>query len=55
MTAITHSVEIERSAEDTFAYLDALERHGEWQEAIVSTTVEISSTTPKIPTTTRPQ
>jgi uncharacterized membrane protein len=40
MTAITHSVEIERSAEDTFAYQDALERHGEGQEAIVSTTVE---------------
>jgi uncharacterized membrane protein len=33
---ITHSVEINRPPEDVFAYLDALERHGEWQDQIVS-------------------
>ena len=37
MAPIVHSVEINRSPEDVFAYLDALDRHGEWQEAIVST------------------
>ena len=40
MAAITDSVEIERSPEDVFAYLDDLERHGEWQEEIVSVRVE---------------
>ena len=33
---IVHSVEIARSPEDVFAYLDDLERHGEWQSQIVS-------------------
>jgi uncharacterized membrane protein len=33
------SVEIDRGADDVFAYLDDLEKHGEWQEAIVSTRV----------------
>jgi uncharacterized membrane protein len=33
---ITHSVEINRRPEDVFAYLDALDRHGEWQSDIVS-------------------
>ncbi|HEV3053180.1 MAG TPA: SRPBCC family protein [Solirubrobacteraceae bacterium] len=37
---ITHSIEINRSAEDVFAYLDDVERHGEWQDAIVSTKLE---------------
>ena len=37
---ITHSIDIDRRAEDVFAYLDQLERHGEWQRQIVSTTVE---------------
>ena len=37
---ITHSIEIDRRPEDVFAYLDQLERHGEWQSEIVSTTVE---------------
>lgn len=36
MATITESVEIARRAEDVFAYLDELERHGEWQESIVS-------------------
>ncbi len=40
MTAITESVEIARSPEDVFAYLDDLSRHGEWQEQIVSARVE---------------
>ena len=37
---ITHSIEIDRRPEDVFAYLDELERHGEWQEAIVSAKIE---------------
>ena len=36
MAAITHSIEIARRPEDVFAYLDDLERHGEWQQSIVS-------------------
>jgi hypothetical protein len=36
MAAIVDSVEIQRSPADVFAYLDQLERHGEWQESIVS-------------------
>ena len=34
MGVIQSSVEIERSPEEVFAYLDDLDRHGEWQEAI---------------------
>jgi hypothetical protein len=37
---ITHSIEINRSPDDVFAYLDEYERHGEWQTEIVSTEVE---------------
>jgi uncharacterized membrane protein len=36
---IVSSVEIDRPAADVFAYLDDLARHGEWQDAIVSTRV----------------
>lgn len=36
MTAIVNSVEIARSPAEVFAYLDELERHGDWQEQIVS-------------------
>jgi len=36
MAPIVESIEIARTAEDVYAYLDQLERHGEWQEAIVS-------------------
>ena len=36
MAAIVNTVEIARSAEDVFAYLDDIERHGEWQDQIVS-------------------
>jgi uncharacterized membrane protein len=37
---ITHSIEIDRRPEEVFAYLDDLERHGEWQPDIVSTRIE---------------
>jgi uncharacterized membrane protein len=37
---IAHSIEIDRPPEDVFAYLDQLERHGEWQAEIVSSKVE---------------
>ena len=42
---ITNTVEIARSPEDVFAYLDQLDRHGEWQEAIVDATVETEGPT----------
>ena len=37
---IQHSIEIDRRPEDVFAYLDQLERHGEWQSQIVSAKIE---------------
>jgi uncharacterized membrane protein len=37
---IKHSIEIDRPPDDVFAYLDQVERHGEWQSAIVSAKVE---------------
>jgi hypothetical protein len=30
---IKHSIEIDRRPEDVFAYLEELDRHGEWQSA----------------------
>jgi uncharacterized membrane protein len=42
---ITESVEIDRTPEEVFAYLDQLERHGEWQGAIVSAKVETEGPT----------
>lgn len=42
---ITHSVEINRRPEDVFAYLDALDRHGEWQDNIVRTEVHTEGPT----------
>ena len=45
MTAITETIEIGRSPEDVFAYLDQLERHGEWQTQIVSVTRETEGPT----------
>jgi uncharacterized membrane protein len=36
MAPIVESIEIACTPEDVFAYLDELDRHGEWQEAIVS-------------------
>jgi uncharacterized protein YndB with AHSA1/START domain len=40
MTSIIESVEIARPPEDVFAYLDKLDRHGEWQDEIVSAKVD---------------
>src|SRR3984885_3957188 len=37
---IKHSIEINRPAEEVFAYLDQVDRHNEWQGALVSATVE---------------
>jgi uncharacterized membrane protein len=37
---IKHSIEINRRAEEVFAYLDQVDRHNEWQSQLVSTTVE---------------
>lgn len=42
---IRESVEIDRRPEEVFAYLDQLDRHGEWQGNIVSTTVETEGPT----------
>lgn len=42
---ITHSVEINRSPEDVFAYLDKLDRYVEWQENLISTRVETEGPT----------
>lgn len=39
MAAIIESVEIHRAPAEVFAYLDDLERHGEWQQGIVSTRI----------------
>jgi len=33
---IRHSVEVARTPAEVFAYIEQLDRHGEWQEAIVS-------------------
>ncbi len=35
MSEIKESVEIDRPPEEVFAYLDDVERHGEWQHDIV--------------------
>lgn len=45
VATIVHSVEIARSPEDVFAYLDDLERHGEWQSKIVSSKRETNGPT----------
>jgi uncharacterized membrane protein len=42
---IVESIEIARRPEEVFAYLDQLERHGEWQEEIVSSKVETEGPT----------
>jgi uncharacterized membrane protein len=39
MATIRESIEIARSPEEVFAYLDELSRHGEWQEQIVNVRV----------------
>ncbi len=45
MAPITRSIEIARRPEDVFAYLDDLERHGEWQSEIVSARVDTEGPT----------
>ena len=40
MASINNSIEIARSPNDVFAYLDKLDRHGEWQDEIVSAKVD---------------
>lgn len=45
MAKIVHSVEIARAQADVFAYLDQLERHGEWQSTIVSSKTETDGPT----------
>jgi uncharacterized membrane protein len=40
MAPIRESIEIDRRPEDVFAYLDQLERHGEWQGQIISVKLE---------------
>ena len=42
---INHSIEINRPAEEVFAYLDQVGRHNEWQGSLVSTTVETDGPT----------
>jgi uncharacterized membrane protein len=39
MAAILESIDIARPPAEVFAYLDQLDRHGEWQQAIVGTHV----------------
>jgi uncharacterized protein YndB with AHSA1/START domain len=36
MAPISESIQIDRRPEEVFAYLDDVERHGEWQEQIVA-------------------
>jgi uncharacterized membrane protein len=45
MAVIRESIEIARSPEDVFRYLDDLARHSEWQEGIVSARVETDGPT----------
>ena len=42
---IRHSIEINRPAEEVFAYLDQLDRHSEWQDSLVSAKVETEGPT----------
>jgi uncharacterized membrane protein len=42
---IVESIEVARSPDDVFAYLDQLERHGEWQSQIISTRRETDGPT----------
>jgi uncharacterized membrane protein len=45
MAPIVDSIEINRSPEDVFAYVDDLGKHAEWQEQLVSTHVETEGPT----------
>lgn len=45
MAPVVERIEINRSPEDVFAYLDDLSRHHEWDDQIVSTRVETDGPT----------
>jgi uncharacterized membrane protein len=45
MAPVVERIEIDRSPEDVFAYLDDLSRHGEWDDQIVNTRVETEGPT----------
>ena len=45
MAPIVETVEIARSPQDVFAYLDQLDRHGEWQGDIVGVKLETEGAT----------
>jgi uncharacterized protein YndB with AHSA1/START domain len=45
MSQFVESIEVGRSPEDVFAYVDQLERHGEWQTQIISVTRETEGPT----------
>ena len=45
MAPIVESIEINRTPDDVFAYVDDLGRHGEWQKGIVSVHVETEGPT----------
>jgi len=42
---IKHSIVIDRPAGEVFAYLDQLDRHGEWQDSLLSAKVETEGPT----------
>jgi uncharacterized membrane protein len=42
---ITESIEVDRRPADVFAYIDRLDRHGEWQSQIVSCKVDTQGPT----------
>jgi uncharacterized membrane protein len=42
---IKHSIDINRPADEVFAYLDQLDRHSEWQSSLVSARVETEGPT----------
>jgi uncharacterized membrane protein len=42
---VKHTIEINRPAEEVFAYLDQLDRHHEWQSTLVSERVETEGPT----------
>jgi uncharacterized membrane protein len=42
---IRHSIVIDRPGEEVFAYLDQLDRHGEWQASLLSAKVETEGPT----------
>jgi hypothetical protein len=44
MAPITRSIEIARPPEAVFAYLDQLDRHGEWQSQIISSKLDTPGT-----------